>query len=80
MTHKDSTWFNRDPGFISRLTQPIRDGTGIETRRVEQHIDTLIPRPRANSPHALNSLEQALHPPLAALTNESLITDDFKRD
>lgn len=77
-------WLSRngfvDFGLVAGPFYAFRDRVGLEHRRVEQHVDTLLGRSRANLRDAGQALERVLDALLATLTVEPLIADDLEGD
>ncbi|KDP87232.1 hypothetical protein CF70_002620 [Cupriavidus sp. SK-3] len=69
-----------DSGLITNVTEAFRECGWFDLRRVKQHFDTLVKRPRTNLPHALQRGEQARDALFAFLTVKPLLAGNFERD
>lgn len=69
-----------DSGLLTGLAQVFRERRRFYRRRVNQHLDTLIPCLCPVLPHALQGCEQPRDTLLAFLTIETLVADDFECD
>lgn len=58
----------------------LLQNTGLLLRTVIQHVDTLVAGFRPHSLHTRQSFEHALDALLAALSSNSLISDNFQCD